>query len=226
MHKIIKILLSTAVVLGIQPVVASPSKPEIVVDTTISQAPNQMMQLADSWGFTLTECQGNVAVIRHDITGEEACIVPTSELKAGEFVYDSANNKIYSETIQQTSEYEAEPATRAANTQEIVFDFTNSYDYSTCLDNILLAYENRQVELQHSAKNECANNILNTFGNRLSEETALELITAANTYATQDLDIQLYPPFGLRRRVAINFGYVYDIDRNNEEILKYVSANR
>ena len=225
MHKIIKTLLSTGAVFAIQPAVAIPSNPEIV-DTEISQAPNQMMQLAETWGFTLADCQGNVAVIRHDVTGEQACVAPTSELKAGEFIYDSANNRIYSETTQETSNSDTDLATREAPTQEIVFDFTNSYDYSTCLDNILLAYENRQVELQHSAKNECAYNILNTFGNRLSEDTALELITAANTYATQDLDIQLYPPFGLRRRVAINFGYVYEIDRNNEDILKYVSSNQ
>ena len=225
MYKIIKILLTTGIAVSLQPAVAIPSKPQIV-DTKIAQTPNRMMQLADAWGFTLTECQGNVAIISHDLTGEKACIVPTSEIKAGKFVYDSTNNKIYPETIKETSNYNSEPSTREAKAQEIVFNFTNSYDYSTCLDNILLAYENRQLELQQSIKNECANNILNKFGNRLSKDITLELIKAADAYATKDVDIKLYPPFGLRRRVAINFGYVYDLDKNNEDILKYVSTNR
>ena len=225
MNKVIKILLTTGIAFSLQPAVAIPSKPQIV-DNKIAQTPNRMMQLADAWGFTLTECQGNVAIISHDLTGEKACIVPNSEIKAGNFVYDSTNNKIYPETIKETSNYNSEPPTREAKTQEIVFNFTNSYDYSTCLDNILLAYENRQLELQQSRKNECANNILNTFGNHLSKDITLELIKSADAYATKDVDIKLYPPFGLRRRVAINFGYVYDIDKNNEDILKYVSRNR
>lgn len=225
MRKIIRILLTAGIILDIQPAVAIPIKPEIV-DNRISQAPNQMMQLADGWGFELTQCRGNVAIISHDLTGEKACIVPNSDLKAGRFTYDSANNKIYSETSREASNSNSEPLNREVETQEIVFDFDNSYDYSTCLDNILLAYENRQLELQQSTKNECSNNILNTFGNHLSEDVTLDLIESADSYATQDLDIKLYPPFGLRRRVAINLGYVYDIDKNNEDILKYISSNR
>ena len=230
MQKIIKILLTTGIILGIQPAGAIPSRPEII-ETQISQASNQMMELAEAWGFELTRCRGNVAIISHDLTGEKACVVPNSDLRAGEFIYDSTNNKIYSETIYsenipETSDYNTEPEIEEVATTEILFDFTNSYDYSTCLDNILLAYENRQSDLRQSTKNECANNILNKFGTHLSRELTLDLITSADAYATQDLDIRLYPPFGLRRRVAINFGYVYDLDKNNEEILRYVSVNR
>ncbi|MDJ0635457.1 MAG: hypothetical protein QNJ34_19865 [Xenococcaceae cyanobacterium MO_188.B29] len=225
MYKIIKILLTTGIVLSIQPAEAIPSKPKIV-ENQLAQNPNQMMELADAWGFELTKCQGNVAVISHDITGEKACIVPNSDIKAGNFIYDSTNNKIYPETIQETSINNADTQPRGVGTNEIVFDFTNAYDYGVCLDNILLAYENRQVELQQATKNECAKNILNTFGNTLSKDTALELITSADSYATEDLDIKLYPTFGLRRRVAINFGYVYDIDQNNDDIWNYVNVNR
>ncbi|MDJ0688066.1 MAG: hypothetical protein QNJ41_06130 [Xenococcaceae cyanobacterium MO_188.B32] len=225
MHKIIKILLTTGMLLGVQPALAIPFQPELV-ETKISQTPNRMMQLAEAWGFKLTQCQENVAVISHDLTGEKACVVPNYAIKAGKFIYDSTNHKIRPATDRATSNNNAEIATREVENQEIVFNFTNAYDYGICLDNILLAYENRQLELQQAPKNECAKNILNKFGNHLSKDIATKLIKSADSYATQDLEIELYPTFGLRRRIAINFGYIYDIDKNNEDILKYVSVNR
>lgn len=104
----------------------------------------------------------------------------------------------------------------------MVFTFDNAYDYGACLDTILLAYENRTVELQKVSKNDCVQNILNLFGDRLMKDTALGLVKMANNHATQGLEDTLYPSLGLRRRVAINLGYVYDIDRNNQDILKYI----
>ena len=86
MSKIIKILLTSVFTLAIQPALAIPSKPEIV-ETQISQTPNRMVQLLDAWGFKTTSCRGNVSFIRHDITGEKACVVPNSEIKAGKFDY-------------------------------------------------------------------------------------------------------------------------------------------
>jgi hypothetical protein len=220
--------------LNIQPAAAIPS-PSAIAQTEISPTTNQMMKLAASWGFELTRCQGNVAIIRHDITGEKACIVPNSHIGVGKFVYDSAKNQIHPETVQETSsslenlekkEYvNPQPQTKDPRINQIVFNFDNVYDYSTCLDIILLAYEDRQLELQNTTKNECAENILNLLGNNLSKDLALQLIASADIYATQTLENRLYPPLGLRRRVAINIGYVYDIDKNNDDILKYVSAN-
>lgn len=107
--------------------------------------------------------------------------------------------------------------------KQFTFDFNNTYDYATCLDVILLAYEKRQVELEKAFKNDCANNVLQTFGNNLTKDVALQLVESANLHATQKLETPLYPSLGLRRRIAINLGYVYDADKSNPAILKYIN---
>ena len=107
--------------------------------------------------------------------------------------------------------------------KEFVFDFNNTYDYAACLDVILLMYEKRSAELENVPKNDCATKVLNVFGNNLSKDVALQLIESANLYATEVLENPLYPSLGLRRRIAINLGYVYDMDKNNPDILKYTN---
>ena len=109
--------------------------------------------------------------------------------------------------------------------EEFSFSFNNTYDYAACLDIILLAYEQRNAELEKAFKNDCATDVLNTFGDNLSKDVALELVKSANTYATEKLENPLYPALGLRRRIAINLGYVYDTDKNNPDILKYVDSD-
>ena len=137
---------------------------------------------------------------------------------------DIPENTISSTQVFNNQEYiNPVPETEDPRIKEVVFDFDNAYDYGTCLDAILLAHENRMLELENAPKNDCANNIFSIFGKKLSQDTTLQLIQSADSYATQELGIRLYPSFGLRRRVAINLGYIYDIDRNNNDILKYVS---
>ncbi|MGB5712919.1 MAG: hypothetical protein WBM44_18690, partial [Waterburya sp.] len=63
--------------------------------------------------------------------------------------------------------------------KEFVFDFNNTYDYGTCLDVILLVYEKRNAELENVFKNDCATNVLDTFGNNLSQDVALQLVESA-----------------------------------------------
>ena len=110
-----------------------------------------------------------------------------------------------------------------SKTQEFSFNFNNTFDYAACLDVILLAYERRNAELKNAFKNDCANNVLNTFGSNLSKDEALQLVDSANFYATEELQNPLYPTLGLRRRIAINLGYVYDADKNNPDILQYIN---
>jgi hypothetical protein len=117
----------------------------------------------------------------------------------------------------------AQTPTQNGEIKQFTFDFKNTYDYATCLDIILLAYEKRQVELEKAFKNDCANNVLQTFGNNLSKDVALQLVKSANLYATEKLENPLYPSLGLRRRIAINLGYVYDTDKSNPDILKYIN---
>ncbi|PSB08985.1 hypothetical protein C7B62_14830 [Pleurocapsa sp. CCALA 161] len=117
----------------------------------------------------------------------------------------------------------AQSPTQNSKVKQFTFDFKNTYDYATCLDIILLAYEKRSVELEKAFKNDCANNVLQTFGNTLSKDVALGLVESANLYATEKLATPLYPSLGLRRRIAINLGYVYPTDKKNPDILKYIN---
>ena len=110
-----------------------------------------------------------------------------------------------------------------SKTQEFSFNFNNTFDYAACLDVILLAYERRNAELKNAFKNDCATDVLNTFGSNLSKDEALQLVDSANFYATEELENPLYPTLGLRRRIAINLGYVYDADKNNPDILQYIN---
>ena len=124
----------------------------------------------------------------------------------------------------ETEPNSVQPEIPNSKANEFTFDFYNTYDYNACLDVILLAYEERNTELENVYKNDCATNVLNTFGSDLSKEVALQLVKSANLYATEKLQNPLYPTLGLRRRIAINLGYVYDTDKNNPDILKYVDS--
>ena len=238
MKKFVEISIMLGIVLGVQPVVAIPPESEVNQTGASAQTSNQMIELLNAWGFDLIECQENVINIKHDVTGEIGCAVPNEELQAGNFIYNSDDNTISPVTIQQASqpetaspaEIETKPSDSVAKAQdarieEVVFDFNNVYDYGACLDVILLAYEERNTELEKVSKNECATNVLDVFSNNITKDVALQLIKSANVHATEVLKDKLYPPLGIRRRVAINLGYVYDIDKNNSDILKYVSSS-
>ena len=219
-----------------QTAIAIPPRPEII-GTQSRQSVNQMSQMLSAWGFVPTVCQGNVAEIRNTSTGEIACVRPNTELGVGKFVYDAISNQIQPDTnrphnqlttLQQNqgSLGHVNPVAQTEDPKigEVIFTFNNLYDYGTCLDAILLAYERRELELQNMSKNQCARNIINLFGSQLSKDTTLQLIDLANFRATNLLQTTLYPSFGLRRRVAINLGYIYKIDKDNSEILKYVNS--
>ena len=124
----------------------------------------------------------------------------------------------------ETKPSSIENTTQNTQTKEFTFDFKNTYDYAACLDVILLAYEKRNAELENAFKNDCATDVLSTYGNNLSKDEALQLVESADIYATEALVTPLYPTLGLRRRIAINLGYVYDTDKNNPDILKYTNA--
>ena len=117
---------------------------------------------------------------------------------------------------------ENETENQNAQAQAFEFSFDNAYDYAACLDVILLTYEGRNSELENASQNECTSDILNTFGDNLTKDAALELIKSAHFRATEGLESPLYPSLGIRRRVAINLGYVYDIDQNNSDILELI----
>ena len=137
-----------------------------------------------------------------------------------------------------TTTIQEEPTTTTTETRPInsslsgtrlgdfAFTFDNAFDYSSCIDIILLAHEQRIGDLEQARQNQCANEVLATFGTNISRELALELVEASNIHATEKLERSLYPVLGIRRRAAINLGYVYDIDRNNPEVLKLLNPRR
>jgi hypothetical protein len=102
------------------------------------------------------------------------------------------------------------------NITKVNFTFTNLYDYSTCLDGLLLLYEGR-LQLQ-KANNPCLDRIIEIYGNNLSQQQGREIVELANFRATRLLTGRLYPPLGIRRRVAIAFGYIYDMDANDPQM--------
>ena len=124
---------------------------------------------------------------------------------------------------EETKSKQREFISQNSQTKEFSFDFNNTYDYAACLDVILLAYEERNAELENAPKNDCATDVLSTFGNNLTKDTALQLIKAADFHATEKLENPLYPTLGLRRRIAISLGYVYEADKNNPDILQYTT---
>ena len=130
---------------------------------------------------------------------------------------------VSSQAQTETQPNQNESETQNSKIQEFTFDFNNTYDYAACLDVILLAYEQRNAELENTFKNDCATKVLNTFGNNISKDIALQLVESADVHATQGLQSPLYPSLGLRRRIAINLGYVYNMDKNNPDILKYTT---
>ncbi|MGV2829258.1 hypothetical protein [Myxosarcina sp. GI1(2024)] len=242
MNQIVKISITLGVLVSAPSVIAVPIETE-VTKNEFSNASNQMIELSTAWGFEITNCQGNVAEIEHDRTGEIACIVPDERIDAGKFIYDSTNNKIRQVATDSTNTPQVQTNNGSTNTpqnesvdnaavtkdprvEQLTFNFDNSYDYGICLDAILLAYEQRELELEKIPKNECANNIFSTFGKNLSKDTTLQIIKAANFYATNVLEDNLYPSWGLRRRIAIDLGYIYELDKDNSDILKYVNSNR
>jgi hypothetical protein len=100
------------------------------------------------------------------------------------------------------------------------FAFTNVLEYSDCLAAILDAYLSTDSSLP-TRQNLCQVNIQQAAGNDgLSHSEALELISAADFYSTHFLARALYPPKGLRLRIAENFGFIYQIDQNDPEVLR------
>ncbi|MEM7761324.1 MAG: hypothetical protein AAF298_24825 [Cyanobacteria bacterium P01_A01_bin.40] len=236
MIKTLQISLILGISLTIQSALANSSQAE--VKQASPQTSNQMKQLLETWGLEPTQCQANVIQIKHDVTGETACAVPNQQLQSGNYIYNSTEHTLSPTASQSVTQSETtptpetppqlEPADSQAlqsKVQEFVFDFNNTYDYATCLDVILLSYEGRSSELENAAQNDCGTKVLTTFGNNLPKDVAFKLVEMADTHATEGLQNPLYPTLGLRRRIAINLGYVYDTDKNNPDILKYVNQD-
>ena len=115
------------------------------------------------------------------------------------------------------------PERRNRDVSEDLFTFNNLHGYNNCLDHILLTYEGRyrylrSLERQGKIQDSCIEEIFDTFGRDLDRDLVLELIEAADARAELLSEQKLYPGYGIRRRIALQLGYVYEIDRRDPEI--------
>ena len=142
---------------------------------------------------------------------------------------------ITSSTIARSQNYFCEdyvnprPETRDRDISRRLFSFNNLYSYNNCLDHIMLSYEGRNQYLRtlepEKIENSCIEEIFNAVGTDLDRDQLLELIELADRRAELiSVQEKLYPGYGIRRRIALQVGYVYDLDRRDPQVCSLVSS--
>ncbi|HEY9662317.1 MAG TPA: hypothetical protein V6C65_28010, partial [Allocoleopsis sp.] len=97
------------------------------------------------------------------------------------------------------------------------FTFSDALTYSFCLEDVIQLYQNPQLLQQRGRRSDCLSSIFSTYANGISRSQALEIITAANKYATERLRPSiLYPPRGQRVRIQELFGFTYTVDQRSQ----------
>jgi DNA-binding transcriptional MerR regulator len=95
----------------------------------------------------------------------------------------------------------------------ISFAFKNAQAYSLCVEDILQLYIDRKNFQKNGRTSDCLPEIFQAYSETgLSKNQALELLQAANVYATKDLSIRMFPLQGQRSRIQQFFGFAYEID--------------
>ena len=161
-------------------------------------------ELVTQWGWTPINCDRSVVSLR--MADKTVCVKPTPQLPPGDYTYNPAANQISPVKV---------------NRQYI---FTNLLEYSKCLEDILRLYEDKEQVKQQGRQSNCREDVFQaSLDNGLSKTQALEIIDTANFYATSLLNQKLYPPRGQRVRVAKLFGFIYQIDANDEIIRRFAA---
>jgi tetratricopeptide (TPR) repeat protein len=119
---------------------------------------------------------------------------------------------------QQPAPQQPAPVPNSSNTQALAvapkFTFTSVWEYGNCLEDILQLSLGAEQLKQRGRISNCLPEVFQVYGNKgLSPSQALELIRAADQYATYQLNPILYPPQGQRARIAKMFGFTYQIDK-------------
>jgi DNA-binding transcriptional MerR regulator len=95
----------------------------------------------------------------------------------------------------------------------ISFAFKNAQAYSLCVEDVLQLYIDRKNFQKNGRTSDCLPDIFQAYSEKgLSKNQALELLQAANVYATKDLSIRMFPLQGQRSRIQQFFGFAYEID--------------
>ncbi len=93
------------------------------------------------------------------------------------------------------------------------FAFKNAQAYSLCVEDILQLYIDRQNLQKTGRTSDCLPEVFQAYSEKgLSKNQVIELLQAANTYATKDLSIRMFPLQGQRSRIQQLFGFAYEID--------------
>jgi S1-C subfamily serine protease len=162
--------------------------------------------LIQQWNLKSVPCSNQAVSIFID--GKEYCTEPTDWLSLGKYQYIRNDDRL--EPITQP--------TVTSNSQTLAispqFTFTSVWDYGNCLEDIIQLYLGVDQLKQRGRIGNCLTDVFQTYQNKgLSQVQALELIRAADQYATSQLNPALYPPQGQRRRINKMFGFTYQIDK-------------
>lgn len=93
------------------------------------------------------------------------------------------------------------------------FTFRDILSYSNCLEDVIQLYQDPQRLKQSGRRSDCLSDIFARYTSGISRSQALEIIAAADRYATTSgRETLLYPPRGQRVRIQELFGFTYTID--------------
>ncbi len=99
------------------------------------------------------------------------------------------------------------------------FVFASIAQYADCLEDILQLYQGPVAFKAQPRHSMCLPEVFEAYKDTgFSRQQALQLVQAADFYATKLLSSTLYPPFGQRERVARWFGFVYGMDMTNPKM--------
>lgn len=94
------------------------------------------------------------------------------------------------------------------------FTFRDILSYSNCLEDVIQLYQDPQRLKRSGRRSDCLSDIFSRYTSGISRSQALEIISAADRYATADgRETLLYPPRGQRVRIQEMFGFTYTIDQ-------------
>lgn len=107
----------------------------------------------------------------------------------------------------------------AASQASSAFAFTNTLEYGDCLETILQLYERSDNLSDRVKQGSCYQTIQQTYGDQgLTRSQALSLVSSADFYATHFLSRQLFPLRGQRIRIAERFGFIYEVDSDDDDM--------
>jgi hypothetical protein len=191
--------------------------PVIAEEPGISLPPNISQFLTD-YGLTPVKCSSETASLQ--LETNKICVRGRG-LKPGEYIYDSATDEIkpLQNQTHPESPVQSQPGSRQMKSQ-YTFTFTNVQQYSNCLEDIIQLYKDKERFRRQGRRSTCLADIFQKNSEQgLSKDQALELIRTADSYATSSfLVVPLYPPRGIRRRIAQEFGFIYKLDADDQDL--------